>query len=492
MFKHSYSRTPKYERQGPTKCLRSQEEDVNVRDVDLIKEVFLALSSSDKITCFRQLCEHISETQRTELVGYFGSLVGDDMERTRCSSNASHMKEITNFSAFDVSTYIKQQPTALVNFICAVSKVSLERVNTNQRLAYQIAVVCEQLIRLSMPHYVGPVSFLQNLNVLAITSSKLALNIIGSSIPGGKYNTVCNWFAEQGSSPLQCPTGDIVIMFDNEQIIGRTWSIKPQNKIKTSIITNVAALPLTAETSLQKRSDLHPRKWLNDEAKKAHADGIIIGQGDNKHERIHYQQLFLFIEAALEDVINEQNKEDVCTDKIDVIVEARRKHRLFRVCPDVACQAEVPRSKRKCTVCGGSMKTPTSEDGQGKGSSNNPAKVQMVNTEVLAGVDDDLKAKPNKRCNLASERFENVPSGHTGVKHKVHLLDPVFVNPNSTENIMQVLSTVRNPLLLCPLVLAQDGGTRSGQKCLHRDFSATVLFWVIMLGEAIFDIKHDF
>ena len=325
MFKHSYSRTPKYERQGPTKRLRSQEEDDNVRDVDLIKEVFLTLSSSDKITCLRQLCEHISETQRTELVGYFGSLVGDDMERTRCSNNASHMKEINNFSAFDVSTYIKQQPPALVNFICAVSKVSLERVNTNQRLAYQIAVVCEQLIRLSMPHYVGPVSFLQNLNVLAITSSKLALNIIGSSIPGGNYNTVCNWFAEQGSSSLQCPTGDIVIMFDNEQIIGRTWSIKPQSKIKTSIITNVAALPLTAETSLQKRSDLHPRKWLNDEAKKAHADGIIIGQGDNKHERIHYQQLFLFIEAALEDVINEQNKENnVCTDKIDVIVEARR------------------------------------------------------------------------------------------------------------------------------------------------------------------------
>ena len=52
--------------------------------------------------------------------------------------------------------------------------------------------------------------------------------------------------------------------------------------------------------------------------------------------------------------------------------------------------------------------------------------------------------------------------------------------------------TVRNPLLLCPLVLDQDGGTRSRQKCLHRDFSATVLFWVIMLGEAIFDIKYDF
>ena len=51
---------------------------------------------------------------------------------------------------------------------------------------------------------------------------------------------------------------------------------------------------------------------------------------------------------------------------------------------------------------------------------------------------------------------------------------------------------MRNPLLLCPLVLAQDGGTHSRQKCLHRDFSATVLFWVTMLGETILVIKHDF
>ena len=34
---------------------------------------------------------------------------------------------------------------------------------------------------------------------------------------------------------------------------------------------------------------------------------------------------------------------------------------------------------------------------------------------------------------------------------------------------------MRNPLLLCPLVLAQGGETRPRQKCLHRDFSATVL-----------------
>ena len=49
----------------------------------------------------------------------------------------------------------------------------------------------------------------------------------------------------------------------------------------------------------------------------------------------------------------------------------------------------------------------------------------------------------------------------------------------------QINTTVRNPLLLCPLVLAQDGGTRSRQKCLHRDFSATVLNFTTKMHQSV-------
>ena len=45
--------------------------------------------------------------------------------------------------------------------------------------------------------------------------------------------------------------------------------------------------------------------------------------------------------------------------------------------------------------------------------------------------------------------------------------------------------TVRNPLLLCPLVLAQDGGTRSRPKCLHRDFWATVLSFTTEMHQSV-------
>ena len=52
--------------------------------------------------------------------------------------------------------------------------------------------------------------------------------------------------------------------------------------------------------------------------------------------------------------------------------------------------------------------------------------------------------------------------------------------------------TVRNPLLLCPLVLAQDGGTRSWQKCLHRDFSATVLNFSTKMHQSVGNGMREF
>ena len=41
-----------------------------------------------------------------------------------------------------------------------------------------------------------------------------------------------------------CPDGDVVFMFDNEQILGKSWSVTAQNKVKMSVITNVAVLKL--------------------------------------------------------------------------------------------------------------------------------------------------------------------------------------------------------------------------------------------------------
>ena len=64
------------------------------------------------------------------------------------------------------------------------------------------------------------------------------------------------------NSPI-CPEGDVVISFDNEQFIGRSWTIKPANKVKQSVIINIEAIQLNEEMKVHQDKDLHPKRWLS-------------------------------------------------------------------------------------------------------------------------------------------------------------------------------------------------------------------------------------
>ena len=36
-----------------------------------------------------------------------------------------------------------------------------------------------------------------------------------------------------------CPDGDVVFMFDNEQVIGKSWSVPAQNKVKKCLLSHM-------------------------------------------------------------------------------------------------------------------------------------------------------------------------------------------------------------------------------------------------------------
>ena len=48
-----------------------------------------------------------------------------------------------------------------------------------------------------------------------------------------------------------CPDGDVVFMFHNEQVIGKSWSVTSQNMVKMSAITYVAVLKLKDSNNQQ-------------------------------------------------------------------------------------------------------------------------------------------------------------------------------------------------------------------------------------------------
>ena len=86
---------------------------------------------------------------------------------------------------------------------------------------------------------------------------------------------------------------------------------------------------------------------------------------------------------------------------------------------------------------------------------------------------------------LHSAPFMRLPQAPLSIPHDIF-------NTNGQLPPLFLYVTVRNPLLLCPLVLAQDGTTRSRQKYLYRDFSATVLNFTTEMHQSVGNGMREF
>ena len=82
---------------------------------------------------------------------------------------------------------------------------------------FKKAIIYEQLYSLTGPLSVSPFSFLQNLVIYSSSNSKIAVNLVGNTIPGGTYSTVKKWLDNISTKPLESPPGDCFVAFDNDQ-----------------------------------------------------------------------------------------------------------------------------------------------------------------------------------------------------------------------------------------------------------------------------------
>lgn len=155
---------------------------------------------------------------------------------------------------------------------------------------------------------------------------------------------------DNNSKPPTPPNGDAVYVFDNEQVVGKTWTIKPNNKSKSSVITNIAVAGLDENLSVQTNKDLHPKEWFC-ENKSVDAVDKLLMENDSETrslKQIHLAQLKLFINAAIEEVVSEHNGNSE-QDHIDDIVQKSISKQKYKICPK--CKDLFDKTKRKCPVC---------------------------------------------------------------------------------------------------------------------------------------------
>ena len=80
----------------------------------------------------------------------------------------------------------------------------------------QLCLALEHVYNLSA-NCVLPLGFTTNLMSYFQTGSKFVCDMLGHCGPHGSYKTVHRWIENKSEHKLLCPTGDIIVAFDNDQ-----------------------------------------------------------------------------------------------------------------------------------------------------------------------------------------------------------------------------------------------------------------------------------
>ena len=109
---------------------------------------------------------------------------------------------------------------------------------------------------MSTKYFVAPMCFVNNIMQCQATQSRMCINLNGKIGPAGSYKTVSNWLVSQSTKELDFPQSDCMVAFDNDQVVGKSWRVSIDNKVKSSCVTRKFS-------NEQLKIANHPKNWFN-------------------------------------------------------------------------------------------------------------------------------------------------------------------------------------------------------------------------------------
>ncbi|CAC5361841.1 unnamed protein product [Mytilus coruscus] len=249
---------------------------------------------------------------------------------------------------------------------------------------------------------------------------------LSTAIPGAQYAIVDNFISDINiGRESKCPVCDVIFVFDNEQVIGRSWN-NANNKVKMSVITNVVAIEVTENKNLQQNESLTPGKWITSEEK----------------------------ESIIESMCQSDDRQDTNT---DFYLDVKQKHynelhHALDLALQQVCGCLFEKNKRKCSQCPEAL-----IEVKGTKKTN---EVKLRNNSTKSTVHEYGFSKPVIEH---PQKYSHVESAHNDSPAEICLLDPVFVNPNSIDSII--------------LVLRHIGKKGSISKYMKNDDETKNIFW---------------
>lgn len=123
------------------------------------------------------------------------------------------------------------------------------------------------------------------------------------------------------------------MIFDNNQVIGRSWNIKVNHKTKSSVVTTICKLQYDGYHNIQRQSQLKPYLWLRN----------IYFIRDNVRIipqnllDVNYQMLYFTVAERLKTLSVSRDKVQTVTSQMTLMTQSpcRRKVKRSKCVPNV-------------------------------------------------------------------------------------------------------------------------------------------------------------
>ena len=360
------------------------------------------------------------------------SLIEQDVTLLHSQKNKCSLESLTNYRS---SEWLQDRPNVVVETISQICGYAIEDLQ-NEQASFRVAKILEEIYKCRNSRIVLPLSFAQNLLTYSYSHSRKLIAYNACVSPGGSNTYLSQWLTEQSTYEVPFPKGFTKCVFDNQQVIGKTRTVKADNKVPSSVITSHCYISINCDDLIQNDPAFKPEQWIFGEI----TDEINESM---KTEELEYSNLLRstrnsFISSRIRTVTQQHKSADI--DVIDELVEGVRKSKCEKICSD--CGARNYAKLRMCSNCQGHLRK--------------------------APFDPNLLCSGEPPVNLYESFSCDVNQNE--VKTVICAGEPDFVNPNSYENISQILRNLGRRA-----GIKQYGGTEREWLLLESDGAIYVI-----------------
>ncbi len=154
---------------------------------------------------------------------------------------------------YSAKEWLQNRPKQLIELMKSLCG---DDILTDDKKCYHLAKTVEQLYYLRNSRLILPLSFREGILLYSFTYSKQAITLQCKTAPSSSYSTINRYLAEEASEPVLMPPGSIRVAFDNNQVIGKTYMIKGDNKVPTSVMTSTSYSKLS-DSNIEEKVSLN-------------------------------------------------------------------------------------------------------------------------------------------------------------------------------------------------------------------------------------------